>query len=158
MQKWNPTMMNAVMRSLKSLGQPLGERETGLQAAALCLRDGPQGAEVLLVTSLTRGRWVLPKGWPMKGRTLAGAALREAWEEAGVRGAVQEAPVGTYVYDKLRKSGLTVPCRVEVFRVVVTDLAPDWPEAKKRRRAWFPLAEAAALVEEPALAVLLRGL
>lgn len=151
-------MMNAVLRSLKAMGQPVSERDTALQAAALCLRDGPAGAEVLLVTSLTRGRWVLPKGWPMKGRTLAGAALREAWEEAGVRGAVQEAPVGAYVYEKLRKSGLTVPCRVEVFRVAVTDTAEVWPEAKKRRRAWFPLAEAAALVEEPELAALLRGL
>lgn len=151
-------MMSAVMRSLKALGQPVGERDSGLQAAALCLRDGLEGAEVLMVTSLTRGRWVLPKGWPMKGRTLAGAALREAWEEAGVRGVVQEAPVGAYVYDKLRKSGLSVPCRVEVFRVVVTELAPDWPEAGKRRRAWFPLAEAAARVDEPSLAALLRGL
>lgn len=151
-------MLNAALRSLKALGQPVGERDTGLQAAALCLRDGPQGTEVLLVTSLGRGRWVLPKGWPMKGRTLAGAALREAWEEAGVRGAVQEAPVGAYVYDKARKSGLTVPCRVEVFRVLVTDLAPDWPEARKRRRAWFPLPQAAALVDEPGLAALLGGL
>jgi 8-oxo-dGTP pyrophosphatase MutT (NUDIX family) len=150
-------MMNAVLRSLKTLSQPVGERDTGLQAAALCLRDGPDGAEVLLVTSLTRGRWVLPKGWPMKGRTLAGAALREAWEEAGVQGAVQEIPVGAYVYDKLRKSGLTVPCNVQVFRVAVQTLADDWPEAKKRRRAWYPLAEAAALVDEPGLAALLRA-
>lgn len=54
------------------------------QTAALCTH--PQTGQVLLITSRDTGRWVLPKGWPMRGRSMAQAALIEAWEEAGVEG------------------------------------------------------------------------
>lgn len=39
--------------------------------AALCYRlKGKTGAlEVLLLTSRDTGRWVIPKGWPMEGKT-----------------------------------------------------------------------------------------
>lgn len=151
-------MLISALKSLRKLGQPVAARDACLQAAALCLRDGERGPEVLLVTSLTRGRWVLPKGWPMKGRTLAGAALREAWEEAGVQGRVEEAALGDYVYGKLRKGGLAITCRVQVFRVLVEALADEWPEARRRTRRWAAPAEAAGLVDEPGLATLLRSL
>ncbi len=56
-------------------------------AAVMAWRMGDKGPEVLLITSRETGRWVLPKGWPMKGRSGAECALREAFEEAGVAGA-----------------------------------------------------------------------
>lgn len=129
--------------------------QTRLQAAALCLRPGASGPEVLMVTSRGTGRWVLPKGWPMKGRSLAGAALCEAWEEAGVIGTVAETPIGWYAYDKTRADAPPLPCRVEVFRVAVTGLARDWPEAAQRQRLWMPVQAAAASVAEPRLRALL---
>jgi len=152
------TILSTAIDSLKSLGQPPAERDAVLQAAALCLRDGAAGPEVLMVTSLGTGRWVLPKGWPMKGRTLAGAALREAWEEAGVVGTVEEPPVGAFSYQKIRKGRLPLQCRVSVFLVRIDRLETTWPEHKRRRREWVALDRAAELVAEPDLSALLSRL
>ena len=51
--------------------------------------------EVLLVTGRRSGRWMIPKGWPMSGKSLAAAAEREAFEEAGISGSVDSRPLGS---------------------------------------------------------------
>ncbi len=143
------------MQSLSTPGPEPGEQ---FQVAALCRREGPAGTEVLMVTSRTTRRWVLPKGWPIPGLSPAASALQEAWEEAGVTGRVAEAPLGHYRYVKTRRSGQTVACRVAVFAVEVEALAGAWPEAATRQRAWLPLDAAAGAVDEPELRDLLAGL
>ncbi|HEX2018774.1 MAG TPA: NUDIX hydrolase, partial [Aurantimonas sp.] len=70
------------------------------QFAALPFRTDADGVEVLLVTSRDTGRWVIPKGWPMKNRRPHRAAAIEAFEEAGVVGKASKVPMGTYDYDK----------------------------------------------------------
>ena len=149
-------MNQGPFQRLYSLFEPVLRRHEHVQAAALCLRDTAAGREVLLVSSLNTGRWILPKGWPMQGRTLASAASQEAWEEAGVVGRADETPVGYYTYEKTRKSGPPVTCRVEVFRITVAELARDWPERARRKRSWMSLDRAADAVDEPDLKVLLR--
>ena len=129
----------------------------GLQYAALPWRETPGGREVLLVTSRETGRWVLPKGWPMKKRTPSEAAAREAFEEAGVHGEVHAEPEGAYTYLKAFTESLAFRCEVQVFLLRVTDEADDWPERAERTRRWFAPAEAAARVEEPELQALIRG-
>ena len=52
----------------------------------------------MLVTSRGRQRWIIPKGWPHKGRAPHRSAAREAFEEAGVVGKVRRRPVGTFSY------------------------------------------------------------
>ena len=42
----------------------------------------------MLLTSRQTSRWVIPKGWPMAGRKPTQAAVREAYEEAGLIGVV----------------------------------------------------------------------
>jgi 8-oxo-dGTP pyrophosphatase MutT (NUDIX family) len=126
------------------------------QVAALCFRVAHGRTEVLLVTSRDTGRWVLPKGWPMKGRTPAGAAAREAFEEAGVLGRIAEAPLGSYGYGKVMPDGSTLPCRVEVFPLAVRRLVDDYPERRQRVRKWMTPRKAAARVAEPELADLLE--
>lgn len=137
-----------------AIGRLLGRRPPVLQVAALCL--DPATGRVLLITSRGTGRWIIPKGWPMTGRSAAGAALREAWEEAGVEGEAEPEPVGFYGYDKRQGRGLSVPIRVQVHLIRVDRLADDFPEAGQRKRAWFSPAEAAGLVGETGLASLLR--
>lgn len=151
-------MKHTAISALKALVSPVLRRPDFVQAAALCLRDGPQGPEVLLVSSLSSKRWILPKGWPIEGLTLAEAALQEAWEEAGVQGRVVPDPVGSFAYRKIVKQGVPVSCRCEVFRVAVSSMAEDFPEQARRNRRWLPVAEAAALVEEPELKALLTTL
>lgn len=51
---------------------------------------------MLLVTSRDTGRWVIPKGWPIKNRKPHRAATLEAFEEAGVIGMAEKRPIGTY--------------------------------------------------------------
>lgn len=142
-------------RFREKLGQLLGRKPLQMQVAALC-RD-TQG-QVLLVTSRDTGRWVLPKGWPMAGRTLAEAASQEAWEEAGVRGSVEEIEIGTYHYAKRQDRGFDIPIKVKVYALQVDELANRYPEDKQRRRVWFEPARAAELVVEAELKGLLRSL
>ena len=137
---------------------PMMRRPPQLQVAALCTRKGAQGLEVLLVTSRGTGRWILPKGWPMPRRSLSEAAAIEAWEEAGVRGRVEDSPLGDYEAQKDTDGGLAVPCRVAVYRLHVDSLSDKFPEAAMRNRRWFPPAEAATLVREPELQRILCAL
>jgi 8-oxo-dGTP pyrophosphatase MutT (NUDIX family) len=128
------------------------------QVAAVPLRFGERGSpEVLLVTSRETQRWVIPKGWPMRGLTPQEAAAQEAFEEAGVTGKVGKKPIGSYEYFKRRAITFDL-CRVEVFILAVEKQARTWPEQHQRRANWFELEEAATLVDEPGLSAVLVGL
>lgn len=122
----------------------LFSRPKVLQVGMLCLRDGPEGPEVLLVKSLDSGRWILPKGWPMEGRSLAEAAAQEAWEEAGARGEVSPREIGRLSVSKRLDSGLELPSEMVVFEMRNTSLAESYPEAHKRERRFLPADQAAA--------------
>lgn len=127
------------------------------QYAALPYRvQGEHELHVLLVTSRETGRWVIPKGWPMKNRKPHRAATLEAFEEAGVIGRAEKRPIGTYEYDKRLGDGSGILCKVAVFPLAVKALADEWPEAGERERHWFKPQQAADLVDEPALAQILR--
>lgn len=130
------------------------------QCGALCWRRLDGAVQVLLVTSRDTGRWVIPKGWPITGLDVASAAAREAWEEAGVRGVADPAPLGWYSYDKVLRRGATgsaVPCVVAVHPLHVDQQETRFPEAKQRRRKWFAQEDAAARVDEPELSALIAG-
>ena len=133
-------------------------RPAFVQTAALCMREGPDGPQVLLVKTLRRRHWIVPKGWPMSKKTLAEAAAIEAWEEAGVRGRVSKEPIGAFTYTKIKKSGLPVQCRPQVYLLDVEGLHDRYPEAKKRVRQWFTLPEAVGAVHNPELKTLISGL
>jgi 8-oxo-dGTP pyrophosphatase MutT (NUDIX family) len=132
------------------------DREPRVQSAALPWRLAPGGLEILLVTSRDTRRWVLPKGWPIKGLKSAQTAAREAFEEAGVEGDVARKKVGVFHYDKRLISGRVQHVRVAVYALKVAIEREVWPEAVQREKLWTSPAEAAALVQEPELAALLR--
>ena len=68
----------------------LKKQATRVQYGALPYRlKDDASVEVLLVTTRQTKRWIIPKGWPIKGLTPAEAAAREAYEEAGVQGFVR---------------------------------------------------------------------
>ncbi|MGQ7792009.1 NUDIX hydrolase [Faunimonas sp. B44] len=127
------------------------------QFAALPYRpieDG--GIEILLVTSRDTGRWVLPKGWPMKKHAPHVAAAIEAFEEAGAIGKPSKQAIGSYEYQKQTATD-TVPCRVTVYPLRVERLEETWPEQDERRRVWFQPEDAAEQVQEPDLRALLQN-
>jgi 8-oxo-dGTP pyrophosphatase MutT (NUDIX family) len=126
------------------------------QYAALPWRRTPAGqVEVLLITSRETRRWVIPKGWPIKGLKPRQTAAREAWEEAGVEGRTGARKIGVFDYDKRLSGGQLQPVRVEVYSLEVLGLHDEWPEAHQRERRWMPAPEAASLVDEPGLSGLL---
>ncbi|KQI71435.1 hypothetical protein AN191_12475 [Loktanella sp. 5RATIMAR09] len=128
------------------------------QVGALCLRDGKDGKDVLLVKS-SRGRWIVPKGWPMDGHTDAETAKIEAWEEAGLRkGKVSKAPIGGYVTEKRFDDGRVVPCHVSVYRIDVKAMTKTYPEAGLRKRKWMPLKKAIRKVDDVGLRAFLGTL
>ena len=125
------------------------------QYAALPWRQA-HGFEVLLITSRETRRWIIPKGWPMPGKSAAESAAQEAYEEAGVRGEMTAQIIGHYGYGKRLRSGAKMRFRVDVFAMEVTEVLEVWPEAHERARQWLSPEEALALVEEPELAALIR--
>jgi 8-oxo-dGTP pyrophosphatase MutT (NUDIX family) len=128
------------------------------QVAAIPFRLDEHGNfEVMLVTSRTTKRFIVPKGWPMKGKSGKKAAAIEAREEAGVTGVALKKPLGTYVYWK-RLSERFVSVVVTVYLLLVTEELPQWEEKSKRKRAWLKPAEAAKLIDEPQLATLVLRL
>jgi 8-oxo-dGTP pyrophosphatase MutT (NUDIX family) len=128
-----------------------------VQVAALPWRKGPDGVEVMLVTSRDTGRWVIPKGWPEGQEDLCDAAAREAAEEAGALGSVSRLEIGRYYYGKRLDSGLESRCEVLVFPLEVKRVAEKWPENGQRKRKWFSPQAAAANVREQDLAELIAG-
>lgn len=133
-----------------------GKTDLRTQFAALCYRTQKGKTEILLVTSRRSARWILPKGWPMAGRRPPKVALREAWEEAGVKGDPIDHCLGLYSYAKLTAQGTALPCVALVYPVKVKSLAADWPEYGQRRRKWFSPKKAAQQVDSPELARLLK--
>jgi 8-oxo-dGTP pyrophosphatase MutT (NUDIX family) len=132
---------------------------TGNQVAAIPMRWTRDGElRILLVTSRDTGRWVLPKGWTMDGKTPWRAAEIEALEEAGVTGYISREALGDYAYDKRLPEGEIVPCTVRVYPMIVDKVKRNWKERKARRRHWFSPEGAAEAVAEPGLTEILAGL
>jgi 8-oxo-dGTP pyrophosphatase MutT (NUDIX family) len=113
------------------------------QAAVIPYRIRKERVEVALITTSTGRGWVLPKGWVDEGERPREAAIREAEEEAGLRGVVARRPVGRYHHAKgndLR--------RVDVYVMRVTKELEHWLEDKIRRRRWMRVADAADRLRE----------
>lgn len=127
------------------------------QVGALAWRFDQGVLKVLLVTSRETGRFVIPKGWPMKKLSNAKAAGREAFEEAGVGGKMSSAPIGYYEYNKIFGPGFALPCRVVVYSMQVARILPKWPEKNERTRHWMTLDNAASSVHEPELRDLIEA-
>ncbi|MBB3385143.1 MULTISPECIES: NUDIX hydrolase [unclassified Rhizobium] len=127
------------------------------QYAAICYRKAPDcdEAEMLVVTSRESGRWVVPKGWPIKGKKPHEVAAIEAYEEAGVRGKVKKKPFGYFTYLKQLADGNRVPCIVGLHLLEVDQTFQDFPERGQRRVEWVSFVEAANRVREPELKGLL---
>ncbi|MBW8880492.1 MAG: NUDIX hydrolase [Asticcacaulis sp.] len=119
-----------------------------IQYAALPFRTVDGRVEILLVTSRESRRWIVPKGWPIRGLSGAQSAAREAFEEAGVVGDIGPDALGGFTYEKALPDLRNVTCDVAVYALRVTEELDVWPEAAQRERRWMPWQEAARHVRE----------
>lgn len=133
------------------------KRDLRTQFGALCYRVQKEETQVLLITSRTSKRWIIPKGWPIEGETPAQSAATEAYEEAGVSGKSTNLCVGMYSYTKILEDvDDSLPCAVSVFPIRVKKLLEKYPEVKLRKRKWFSTKKAAGLVKEPELRKIIK--
>jgi 8-oxo-dGTP pyrophosphatase MutT (NUDIX family) len=130
-----------------------------VQYAALPYRrKGNSATEVLLVTSRDTGRWIIPKGWPLKGKSPHKAAAREAREEAGVVGRINRRAIGSFSYEKRLKGGKVVDCEVQVFILKVKRQEASWLEKGERKVKWLSRSKAAKTVGDRVLGSIIRTL
>lgn len=113
------------------------------QAAVIPYRIRKDRVEVAVVTTSRGKRWIVPKGSVDDGERPRDAAIREADEEAGLRGVVAEEPIGRYRY--VNGHG---DCRVDVYLMRVTKVRETWLEDGLRRRRWMRVPDAAACLRE----------
>jgi 8-oxo-dGTP pyrophosphatase MutT (NUDIX family) len=128
------------------------------QSAAIPFRLDPSGQLwVLLVTSRTRRRWIIPKGKVGLRMLARRSAEREAFEEAGVLGRMWQEPVGHYWQGEEALPPGDRRFKVHAYPLEVTDELPAWREMHERERRWFPIQEALQAVTDPEIRKILRA-
>ncbi|KAK3124761.1 hypothetical protein QOZ80_7BG0592250 [Eleusine coracana subsp. coracana] len=107
--------------------------------------------EVLMIDSQSGPGLVFPKGGWENDETVEEAAIREAIEEAGVRGDLVQL-LGFYDFkskklqDKFSPEGM---CRAAIFALHVKEELTSWPEQSTRHRRWLTVPEAAEQSRHP---------
>ncbi len=128
----------------RSSRQRLGYRPRSnperIHVAAVCYRVHRSELEFLLVRTRS-GPWTFPKGGVDQDASNANAAAREAYEEAGVKGRVENTPFVSYLHCKRTRLR---SCRrvvlVDAYLCEVIRLVP--PQELHRDPTWFCAAKA----------------
>lgn len=116
--------------------------------AAIPYRKTPAGdLEVLLVTSRSKGNWILPKGKVKPGKTAAVSAQEEVYEEAGVRGTIDQALVARFDLPLIEVGEGAAVEQMQIFSMEAEVVAATWPEMFQRQRRWVSLEEAVEVVK-----------
>lgn len=109
--------------------------------------------EILLITSIRKKRWIIPKGYIEFNLHPFESAKKEAYEEAGLVGTNETVELG--VYKKERADGIV---NIRVYSMEVTKILEDFPEKKYRKRKWFSVEEAITTIDVPQLVELIKTL
>jgi 8-oxo-dGTP pyrophosphatase MutT (NUDIX family) len=109
-------------------------RERTEKAAAICYRPNGPSIEILLVRS-NGGGWIFPKGSIETAEKAWQAAQREAFEEAGVTGEIDQKRLTTFLHFKKVSVYTGVEYQVAAFLLLVRTMQP--PQEKRRDPTWF---------------------
>ena len=120
------------------------------QACVIPFRRTGKDLSFCLITSYDNDRWIFPKGFVDGDESLAETGLKEAFEEAGLHGRIEGAPLGRYVYSKW---GSVMDACVLLMEVERSD--DTWLEDHRLRR-WTSGKEALTLLGKPELREMLR--
>ena len=108
---------------------------------------GKKRIEVLLITSVKRKRWIIPKGYVEFNLSAFESAKKEAFEEAGLLGSNETFQLGEFIIQKSYGK-----CFLKIFSMEVIKELEDYPEKFKRSRKWFGLDEALEKIAVPEIA------
>ncbi len=122
------------------------------QSGVVPYRFTGDGLQILLITSSSGTRWVVPKGQIAPGLTPLESAVKEAYEEAGIVGVTGSHPVGAYEY---LKRGARRIC--DLYPMSVARMLAKWPEMG-RERLWMPPHRAIKRADHPGLDRCIRAL
>ena len=103
------------------------------QSAAIPFRIIDNKIEVIVVRSRKNKHWIFPKGIIEKSLSSKESAVKEAFEEAGVIGEIQNKKLGKYSYKKWGGK-----CKVKVYSLSVKTLLNDYPESFRERK-WIDI-------------------
>ena len=113
------------------------------QVATFAYRESAESFELCLIRRIKSGKWGIPKGLVDPGETHEEAALKEAFEEAGIEGKLIGDPIGTYRYEKWQTE-LTV----QVYVMCVTNELKKWDEMSVRERHWLKSRKASNVLDQ----------
>lgn len=123
------------------------------QSGVIPYRKKENQFEVLLITSIKKKKWIIPKGYIEFNLTPFESAKKEAYEEAGVMGTNETIELGSYSIEKsIGKQN------IKVFSMEVIKVLDDYPEKNLRKRKWFSINEAASNVSLPEVSQMISSL
>ena len=127
------------------------------QVGCLCYKWVDKTLKVLLVTSLTTKKWIIPKGWIDIKLGSSTSASVEAWEEAGILGICDKKKFGDFKHTKILKDGYPLECIVDVFLMKTITQKADFPEKNIRTLKWIDPKDAASFIRNKSLIQLLKN-
>ena len=137
------------LRSLAFHGLPVqGEPDVQIGTLPFLYKNGV--LHVVLVTSSSGNRWLIPKGHTESGMSHHEVALMEAAEEAGVVGIIEPNNEILCTMEDNRK--------LHLYPVRVASLLRNWPEKTTRRRVVIPIYHALLRITDAGLVRAIRDL
>ena len=123
------------------------------QSGVIPYRKNNGSIEILLITSIRKKKWIIPKGYVEFNLSPFESAKKEAFEEAGIIGSNETFELGTL---ELKKgNGLT---HMKIFSMEVIKILDDYPEKELRKRKWFSPEDASSKVTIPEIPAMIKSL
>ncbi|XP_068170137.1 nudix (nucleoside diphosphate linked moiety X)-type motif 4a isoform X2 [Antennarius striatus] len=112
------------------------------RAACLCFRNEKEDEVILVSSSRHPDQWIVPGGGMEPEEEPYGAAVREVYEEAGVKGQLGRL-LGIFEHNQDSKH------RTYVYTLIVTEILEDWEDSVNigRKRKWFKVDEAIRVLQ-----------
>ena len=133
-------------RSLSQIASHRAAFRASVQVAAVCYRRQAQEIEFLLGRT-SSGKWIFPKGRAHSLLSDSEAALREAWEEAGVLGCIDPECFHTFWYSK--GPGHDFEDTAVLMKAYLLEVLHQYePVEEDRVPTWFAPAEARSRLGE----------
>ncbi len=107
------------------------------------------------MTSRGSGRWIIPKGNPIKCLSPADVAAQEALEEAGLVGRVSPKCIGSFAFERLRRDSGKA-WQIDVYPLFVEKQVRTWDEKSQRTVLRCDIVSALSLVCSQSLASLIQ--
>lgn len=123
------------------------------QSGVIPYRKNNGVLEILLITSIKKQKWIIPKGYVEFNLSPFESAKKEAFEEAGIIGSNETYELGTIELDL--GGGLT---HMKIFSMEVIKILDDYPEKELRKRKWFTPEEAREKVDVPDISGMIAAL